>query len=208
MQNAYSSLFNADLTKLPDPVLKSIRVAVDDELRNRRRERSVQRDQYNELVGEFSKKYRCLPKPHHSFNRHWLRYLTILLDQDWSHLFSGDTEPKYYVYVHYEPSGKSIRYVSEKAVIRTDGYPFYVGKGTGDRAFDLKRNQGHGAILRGLIDKHSPNDIVSIVKDGLTESQALELESKLIYFFGTKYEKGRRGILVNLDIPVRPKEMM
>lgn len=48
------------------------------------------------------------------------------------------------------------------------------------------------------------SEIVSIVRDALTEREALEIESKLIYFFGTKFESGRKGILVNLDFPARP----
>ena len=38
----------------------------------------------------------------------------------------------------------------------------------------------------------------------LTETEALEMESKLIYFFGTKFELERKGILVNLSFPPRP----
>ena len=32
----------------------------------------------------------------------------------------------------------------------------------------------------------------------------MEIESKLIYFFGTIYEGGRKGTLLNLDLSKRP----
>jgi hypothetical protein len=32
----------------------------------------------------------------------------------------------------------------------------------------------------------------------------MELEAKLIYFFGTIYEKNRKGLLLNLDLSKRP----
>ena len=201
----YSFFFNADLTKLPDAVLTSIETAVRNERFKRRKITSIKIRQDMALTHELEKRFVGLPNPHHEYNHRWLRYLDGLLDQDWSHLFSGDDTPKYYVYVHYAPNNKAVRYVGEKAVLRLSGLPFYVGKGVGDRAFDLKRNQGHGATIKELLLRHKPNDIVSIIKDGLTEAQALELESKLIYFFGTRYESGRRGLLVNLDIPKRPE---
>jgi len=71
----------------------------------------------------------------------------------------------------------------------------------------LKRNQGHGIELNQLLNRgNTPEQIVCIIKDGLSEAEALEIESKLIYFFGTKFERHRRGILVNLDMPSRPFE--
>lgn len=49
------------------------------------------------------------------------------------------------------------------------------------------------------------NKLIHILFDGLAEAKALELESKLIYLMGTKYEQGRKGLLVNLEIPPRPE---
>lgn len=198
--------FNMDISKLSDEVVKSVFTAFREEVSRRRLESKVSKRARESFTAGSDKVFRGLPNLHHSFSHRWLKHLDMLLAQDWSHLFSGDEEKKYYVYMHADPSGgKGLRYVGEKAVIKTQGMPFYVGKGTGDRAYDLKRNQGHGAMLRQLLERHSPIDLVHIVKDGLTEVQALELESKLIYFFGTRYEKGRRGVLVNLEIPPRPK---
>lgn len=130
--------------------------------------------------------------------------LQTLLAEDWTHLFRGSKERKFYVYAHVIPSSKLLRYECDMK-IEFRGVPFYIGKGTGARAYDLKRNQGHGATLAELSSMGKlPDEIVTIIADCLNESEALALESKLIYFFGTKYEKDRDGILVNLDIPNTP----
>jgi hypothetical protein len=203
---AYQLFFNADLTKLPTDVLKSIYATVRIEIDKRRQESATDSQQIQWAEGASKRVYCGLPRPHTEYNHHWLKYLESLLDQDWSHLFSGDSERKYYVYAHYSPNGKGIRFFSDKLVVKLSGLPFYIGKGTGDRAYDLKRNQGHGEMLKDLHRRGTkPDEMVEILKDKLTEAEALELESKLIYFFGTKYEKNRRGLLVNLDIPPRPE---
>lgn len=46
--------------------------------------------------------------------------------------------------------------------------------------------------------------VVHIFKRDMTEALALELEAKLIYFFGTIYEKDKLGTLLNLDECKRP----
>lgn len=137
-------------------------------------------------------------------------YLIPLLRQNWKPAFSGlfDLEPKYYVYAHVDPSKKRFPAHKEAGGIYP-GRPFYIGKGCGNRAYDLKRNQGHGKILRRVLQAdYSSDQIVHIVRDGLSEIEALELESKLVYFFGIIYDtlSGRKpsGWLVNLDIPTRP----
>ncbi len=113
---------------------------------------------------------------------------------------------QFYVYLHCQKTKrKLINLAADGVNLELSGAPFYVGKGCGERAFDFKRNQGHGAILRELQSMSVPaSDIVHFAARGLTEAKALELESKLIYFFGTRYEKDRKGLLVNLDVPPRP----
>lgn len=204
---AYRALFGADLKKLPYGVLKAIQAAVLAELQKRRQMQSVEVNEARAAIASTEKHFVGLSRPGHAYNNHALKCLPEILDQDWSHLFKGgDPEKKYYVYGHFKPTGMAIRFVHKNLMIKSAGLPFYIGKGTGDRAFDLKRNQGHGETLRGLLKGGTPaSDIAFILCDKLTEDEALELESKLIYFFGTKYESGRKGILVNLDIPPRPE---
>jgi hypothetical protein len=135
-----------------------------------------------------------------------LIYLPLILEQDWSFLYDGDklSENKnYYVYAHCDPSLEPIKMPNGLGeVIYT---PFYIGKGTGNRAYDLNRNQGHGIRLRTLKKAGvKESNIVHIFKDNLTELEAFVLESKLIYFFGTIYEPNIKGCLMNLEIGRRP----
>jgi len=134
-------------------------------------------------------------------------YLPALLNQDWSHLFSGygySEERKFYVYAHVNPEMPNFR--SPDIVGGAyNGTPFYIGKGSEERAFDLKRNQGHGKVLNQLNKLgYKKDSIVKIIKSELNEAEAFELESKLIFFFGTIYNK-KRGVLYNLDTPKTPK---
>lgn len=80
--------------------------------------------------------------------------------------------------------------------------PFYVGKGTGNRYKDLNRNETHRKI-RQKLNKFNKDIEVEIVKDNLTEKEALILESKLIDIFGLLPNGGR---LVNLDEGIKSEE--
>ena len=69
--------------------------------------------------------------------------------------------------------------------IREDGTPYYIGKGSGIRAY-VNRKRGR------------PIDAarIRIIKEALTELEALELEVKLIKYYGRK-DLGT-GVLINL----------
>lgn len=133
-------------------------------------------------------------------------YLRCILSQDWSHLFSGykSEDRRYYVYAHIDPRRMHFA-CQEINLIPGSGEPFYIGKGTGRRAWDLDRNQGHGKTLLYLKEKgYTKDHIVKVLFENMTEAESMEMEAKLIYFFGTLYEKNRRGTLVNLDLSIRP----
>ena len=134
-------------------------------------------------------------------------YLPALIMQDWSHIYlecGGDNS--YYVYAHVNPTKKKFCTNSDGGG-DYGGTPFYIGKGSGDRAFNLTRNQGHGKILKELLKDGVPQkNIAKIIFNNLTESKAYELEAKLIYYFGSLYadSKKKKGTLINLDIPSIP----
>jgi len=134
-----------------------------------------------------------------------LRELDALMEQDWSDLFpAGSEDRRFYVYAHVDPKKAPIKKIGGYQ-LHMPGTPFYIGKGCGDRAWDLNRNEGHGVQLRHLKRQGvAASEIVCLVRENLTEREALEIESKLIYFFGTKFEAGGKGILVNLSFPARP----
>ena len=134
-----------------------------------------------------------------------LRYLRALLVRDWSALWTAcDETRKYYVYAHVAPAGTIITF--PKPLGGLCRMPFYMGKGALSRAHDLERNQGHGTRIRQLLSEgYERSQIVSVLSCRLSEAQAFELEAKLIYFVGTIYEKSRKGVLLNLDISLRPK---
>lgn len=132
------------------------------------------------------------------------KYIRSILEQKWDYLvdsFDLSEEKKFYVYAHVDPSINEVDLKSELNIL---GKPFYIGKGTGKRAYDLRRNSTHREKFKELLSSgYEERKIVNIVKDNLTEKEALVLESKLIYIFQTKYES-RKGSLYNVDIGVRP----
>jgi hypothetical protein len=68
------------------------------------------------------------------------------------------------------------------------------------------RNKQKLAIARpyGLVGYWLASQGKCSEKNGLTEAKALELESKLIHFFGSRFDSGNPGKLVNLATTAGP----
>ncbi len=133
-------------------------------------------------------------------------YLYSLIMQDWKIIYPREEETgEYYVYAHVDPR-LSVFVTTEEAGGNYGGRPFYIGKGLGNRAFDLKRNEGHGKTIKEILDtKYPPSSIVRILFSGLSEQKAFEIEAKLIYFFGIQFSVNEKGWLVNLTQPAMPE---
>jgi len=110
-----------------------------------------------------------------------------------------DKNPIYYVYAHLDPTKKIAIGVNGKttfaATLGMDCFPFYIGKGTGDRCFNLNRNETHRKIKQKIESLGKEVKIIKLI-ESLTEIEALCFESKLIDIFGLIPHK---GYLSNLD---------
>jgi len=103
-------------------------------------------------------------------------------------------ERKFYVYAHCD-SSKPIRAGAHPvstflASLGAEFNPFYIGKGAGDRALNMNRNGLHRKVKQRIQD--SGHRVVPVImRDGLTELEALMLESKLIDIIGVSGKSGR-----------------
>lgn len=213
-------LADLNLSKLPTDVLLAMKSAIIEELQQRKKRYFVESrlEQYQHylatehdpiLVERTDQTQTCKAIPleaRTTYQGYALRYLPNLLRQDWYHLFpnADDTDRLYYVYAHVDP--RKGRMTLGPLGVKLPGTPFYIGKGSGKRAYDLKRNDGHRKILTAIRTAGFPEQlIVNILTKPITELQALTLEAKLIYFFGSMYEHSDRpGCLINLADHIRP----
>lgn len=72
------------------------------------------------------------------------------------------------------------------------GDPFYVGKGSGDRAHST---EGRSRFWMNYVKKHGPYS-VELLESELTEEQAYSIEEMYVEFFGRRCEG--KGPLVNI----------
>lgn len=122
----------------------------------------------------------------------------------------------YYVYIFTEPyEDKYLNFLlSNGEVIRTQGIPFYVGKGKTGRCLNHfkkyhKKNTPFYSKLKSLLDKGYPkDDMVWVVKFFENEKDAYEYESFLIKEIGSDYIDGiKGGPLKNMTTEQRPLKM-
>ena len=96
-------------------------------------------------------------------------------------------ETSYYVYALKDPR-------------QTPARPFYVGKGTGTRAYDHLINPDaslKGRRIREIVQA-GYQVLVTQIADGLSEIQAMKIEAELISGFGTETTG---GLLTNAVLP-------
>lgn len=96
-------------------------------------------------------------------------------------------ETSYYVYALKDPRN-------------TPAKPFYIGKGTGTRAYDHlldPDDSRKGRRIREIVESGS-QVLVTQLADGLSELQAIKIEAELISAFGTE---ATGGMLTNVVIP-------
>jgi hypothetical protein len=85
------------------------------------------------------------------------------------------------------------------AYLRKDGTPYYIGKGTGVRAWISHRIKTHDYYFKG-VNTPGPDRII-ILESNLTDVGALALERRMIRWYGRKditYTDGTIGILRNM----------
>jgi len=124
-----------------------------------------------------------------------------IVDTDISNLYADkslDESKEYYVYAHLDSSKDldvSKPLEAYAAVLGMRHVPFYIGKGIRNRAQHMGRNETHKKIVQRLKALGKEPEIFQ-VRTRLTESEALQLESKLIDVFGLLSNGGN---LTNLD---------
>jgi len=117
---------------------------------------------------------------------------------------------EYYVYVHCNPlQPLKVLHDIRDTYLATNYFlqhkPFYVGKGRGDRCYNLNRNDSHRKLRTSIREQGQEAQVYKIL-DNLTEKEALFEEQKLIILLGLK-ALSPHGYLVNLQTEVEVLEI-
>jgi len=122
--------------------------------------------------------------------------------------YNHNTENKFYVYCHMNPekplivNGRYSAFVTFSALLGMSHSPFYIGKGTGNRLNEINRNETHRKVTKFIRDR-GKDPLVYMIKDNLSEKDALIMESKLIDIYGLDIYNGS---LTNLDEGIKSLE--
>lgn len=149
---------------------------------------------YHRHLAAIEKAYNCIKR---------------IYSTDISNLYESSSTPEYYVYAHCNPLRPlRIKFDEKHAFSAIDlgltHEPFYIGKGTGNRCFDLNRNEGHRKI-KNMIESASKEVMVVKLKENLHSHEALAIESKIIDILGLR-SLNQYSLLVNLDEGKMPAE--
>ncbi len=125
-----------------------------------------------------------------------------IYDTDIKSVYSNlelDPNKEYYVYAHLDTTKKiAIGRAGQTTFGATLGMthmPFYIGKGMGNRCYELNRNETHRKIKLKIEAFGEEVKVVKLITD-ISELDALSYESKLIDIFGLV---AHGGLLTNLD---------
>jgi hypothetical protein len=147
-------------------------------------------------------------KSHKERCREMLDLMSDIYNMDILSEFNDDKlskEKKFYVYAHgfdnellvISKSGKNNPKKVFAAQLGLHFKPVYIGKGCNGRVNDEKRNRAYSKIKKTYIG-YGAKPLKFVIKDNLTELEALLLEGKLIDIFNFTF-LANSGWLCNLD---------
>lgn len=71
--------------------------------------------------------------------------------------------------------------------VRHEGIPVYIGSGLEDRYLHVRSGKSHSVDLNRLFFTDPDNVVVTILRDGLTKEESLEIEKEYIQAYSPIY---------------------